>query len=146
MWLRLVEQLAALRDPAALPGWLATTTQRGCLRVLRGAQRRQAYEWQLPTDIADGGKSTAVDQGVLAAERNAVLRDAFAWLPERCRRLLALLIQDPPVAYAEISSALAVPVGSIGPSRARCLGILRRYPPLAALIGAPAAPQPRSAT
>jgi RNA polymerase sigma factor (sigma-70 family) len=146
VWLRLVEQLPALRDPAALPGWLTTTTQRECLRVLRGAQRRRAYEEQLPADIPDGGQSTLVDQGVLAAERDAVLRDAFAWLPERCRRLLTLLIQDPPVAYAEISAALAIPVGSIGPSRARCLGILRGYPPLAALIGAPAPLQRRSAT
>jgi DNA-directed RNA polymerase specialized sigma24 family protein len=60
------------------------------------------------------------------AERNAALRAAFAELPPRCQRLLSMLISDPPHSYAEIHAELGIPVGSIGPQRARCLERLRR--------------------
>ena len=60
------------------------------------------------------------------AERNAALRAAFAELPTRCQQLLAMLTSDPPCSYAEISDKLQIPMGSIGPQRARCLGRLRR--------------------
>ena len=71
---------------------------------------------------------------VLAAERHAALREAFTQLPPRCQELVGLLLADPPVPYADISAKLGIPVGSIGPSRARCLDRLRRYPAVAALI------------
>ncbi len=135
VWLRLVEQLPSLREPAALPGWLATTTQRECLRVLRSGQRRQATERPLDDTVASG-QSPALEQDLLAAERDAALRAAFAALPERCRRLLALLIADPPVPYAQVSATLGMAIGSIGPNRARCLDALRRSPALVALIDA----------
>ena len=73
-------------------------------------------------------------QELLAAERQAALLEAFQDLPPRCQRLIALLIEDPPVLYAEISARLGIPVGSIGPNRGRCLDKLRRHPALAALI------------
>ena len=73
----------------------------------------------------------------------AALREAFTHLPPDSRQLIALLIQDPPVSYAEISAKLGIPVGSIGPNRARCLEKLRRYPAIAALINAEA-PERRS--
>ena len=57
-------------------------------------------------------------------------------LPPGCQQLIALLIEDPPVSYADISAKLGIPVGSIGPSRARCLAKLRRHPAIAALIDA----------
>jgi DNA-directed RNA polymerase specialized sigma24 family protein len=64
---------------------------------------------------------------------SAALRVAFAELPEHCQRLLSMMmISDPPLPYAKISSALSISVGSIGPQRARCLGRLRRSPALAA--------------
>jgi DNA-directed RNA polymerase specialized sigma24 family protein len=62
------------------------------------------------------------------AEQHAALRDAFARLPPGCQQLLALLIADPPVPYAEISARLGISVGSIGPSRRRCLDRLGRDP------------------
>ena len=68
------------------------------------------------------------------AERNAALRAAFAELPPRYQQLLGMLAKDPPVSYAEISATLDIPVGSIGPQRARCLERLRKSPALAALI------------
>ena len=136
VWMHLVEHLDNLRDPAALPGWLATTTRRECWRVRRATCTLPA-DGQVLEDMPDEQAETA-ENALLVAERNAVLREAFARLPLRCQRLLALLIADPPVPYAEISARLGIPVGSIGPSRARCLEKLRRHPAIAGLMNAEA--------
>ena len=134
VWLRLVDQLTQLREPEALPGWLATTTRRECGRLLTGSRRQEALGTALdPADIPDQGLAAAEEE-VLAAERHAALREAFAELPPRCQELLGLLSTDPPVPYAEISAKLGIPIGSIGPNRARCLDRLRRHPAVAALI------------
>jgi RNA polymerase sigma factor (sigma-70 family) len=133
VWLTLVDQLAALREPAALPGWLATTTQRECGRVLRKPQTG----WYVldAEDIADEQAVTAEEE-LLQAERHAALREAFTDLPPSCQQLIAMLIQDPRVPYAQISAELGIPIGSIGPTRRRCLAKLRRHPAVAALIDA----------
>jgi RNA polymerase sigma factor (sigma-70 family) len=133
VWLQLVDQLASLREPAALPGWLATTTQRECGRVLRATRNQEApgHSPEIP-DMTTG----AAESDLLRAERHAALREAFTHLPPGSRQLIALLIQDPPVPYAEICAKLGIPVGSIGPSRRRCLDKLRRDPAIAALINA----------
>jgi RNA polymerase sigma factor (sigma-70 family) len=136
VWLRLVEQLPALREPAALPGWLATTTRRECLRVARVRQRDEQLEHALDVRTAPEERSPQVERELLAAERNASLRAAFAELPAHCRRLLGLLMADPPLSYAEISARLGTSIGSIGPNRARCLRRLRDCPALAALADA----------
>jgi len=138
VWLRLMEQLDNLRDPAALPGWLATTTQRECCRVRRG--RYRLADGQVPDaeNLPDQRTPTAEDE-LLIAERHAALRGAIMDLPANCQRLLALLIAEPPVPYAEISARLGIAVGSIGPNRGRCLDRLRRHPAIAALIDAEAA-------
>jgi RNA polymerase sigma factor (sigma-70 family) len=133
VWLRLVEQLGNLREPAALPGWLATTTARECLRVVR-AHGRHDQRGRLPDEIAPPADSGMVEQEVLTAERNAALRSAFAMLPLRCRQLLSMLISEPPHSYQEISRVLEIPIGSIGPQRARCLQRLRRSDSLADFI------------
>src|SRR4051812_15270538 len=130
VWLRLVEQLPALREPAALPGWIATTTGRECLRLLRSARRRGFVE--SPDDLELAARShrgggddqvveEVVEQELLAHERRAAVRAAFVQLSGRCRQLLSLLVEDPPLPYAEISTQLHMPIGSIGPNRARCL-------------------------
>lgn len=138
VWLRLIEQLPSLRDPAALPGWLATTTHRECVRTVRATRKwERLHTSEDPEGAADAG-SMIVEEALLSHERGAVLREAFASLPERCQRLLSLLVQDPPLPYAEIGARLGIPVGSIGPNRGRCLGALRRVPVLAALIEADA--------
>jgi RNA polymerase sigma factor (sigma-70 family) len=139
VWLRLVEYLPTLREPAALPGWLATTTHRECLRVLRIGQRREEHERQLSPDTAANLAQFGADlpeAEFLEAERMAALRDALASLPARCQELLLLLIADPPVPYAEISARLRLPIGGIGPSRGRCLNALRQAPAMTALIEA----------
>jgi len=134
VWLHLVDQLDNIRDPAALPGWLATTTRRECGRIMRAARKAQSPGYALdPRTIPDGQTGMAEGE-LLTAERHAALREAFTHLPPRCQQLIALLIEDPPVPYAEISARLGIPPGSIGPSRARCLDKLRRYPAVAALI------------
>jgi RNA polymerase sigma factor (sigma-70 family) len=132
VWLLLVEQLGNLRVPAALPGWLATTTQRECLRVLRAARRYDLTGSPLENLMSPDHDEAVIEQEILAAELSAALRAAFAGLPPRCRRLLSMLLSDPPFSYAKISAALSVPIGSIGPQRARCLDRLRRSPHLAA--------------
>jgi RNA polymerase sigma factor (sigma-70 family) len=137
VWLHLMDQLVSLREPAALPGWLATTTRRDCLRT-----RRAAARLPLPTGayIDEGNradpKAVLAEEELLAAERHAALRQALSDLPPGCRKLVALLIADPPVSYAEISARLGIPIGSIGPSRSRCLAKLRHHPAIAALVDA----------
>lgn len=133
VWLRLIEQLPNLRVPAALPGWIATTTRRECLRVLRVAQRVVPAEIPLELPPADE-EPRVVEEQILRHERNVALREAFAELPPRCQHMLSLLLQDPPVPYGVISLRLGMSVGSVGPIRARCLDRLRHCPALAALI------------
>ena len=132
VWLHLVESLNNLRDPAALPGWISTTTRRECCRIRR-VQGPMADDTQLLENLSDGHAKT-VEHELLMAERHATLRDAFARLPLPFQRLLALLVADPPVPYAEISSRLGIPVGSIGPNRSRSLDRLRRDPAIVRLI------------
>ena len=138
VWLLLVNQLGKLRDPAALPGWLATTTRWECTRVLNKAQVPHAARYEPDADNIPDGQAETIEQGLLAAERHAALREAFTHLPPRDQQLIALLIEDPPVSYAEISTRLGIPVGSIGPNRRRCLDKLRHHPAIAALIHAEA--------
>jgi len=135
VWLLLVEQLGKLREPAALPGWLATTTQRECLRTLAAARRAEVTGAKLDDTLLAMDPSS-IEQEVVAAERNAALRLALRELPPRCQQLLGMLISDPPRSYAEISATLRIPVGSIGPQRARCLERLRRSASLVGLSGA----------
>jgi RNA polymerase sigma factor (sigma-70 family) len=133
VWLRLVEQLGNLREPAALPGWLATTTSRECLRVLR-ANRRYDRFGPAPDELPPSPGAAVIEEEIIAAERNAALRAAFAELPAQCRQLLAMFIGDPAHSYAEISVILGIPHGSIGPQRARCLERLRRSNSLRAFL------------
>ena len=143
VWLKLVDQLGRVRDPAALAGWLATTTRRECFRA-RQAADKFAPDGQAVDDLPEEDAVTAEDE-VLLAERHAALREAFARLPVSNQRLLALLAADPPVPYAEISAWLGMAIGSIGPNRRRSLDRLRNDPAIAALIDAGAADQARSA-
>ena len=136
VWLRLLEHLPTLRVPAALPGWLVTTTRRECLRHARHSQGRTNNEAPLFDDVVVDARAPELDEGLLRSERFDALRAAFALLGAKCRTLLSLLLRDPPVAYADIGVELGMPVGSIGPTRARCLDSLRRSPELAALLTA----------
>ena len=139
VWLYLVGQLDKLRDPAALAGWLVTTTQRECGRALRTAHGLQAAGHELDLETIPDKETVTAEEGLLAAERHAALREAFTRLPPRYQQLLTFLMADPPVPYAKISARLGIPVGAIGPTRGRCLNKLRRDPAIAALMTAEAA-------
>ncbi|MEV6286073.1 sigma-70 family RNA polymerase sigma factor [Kribbella sp. NPDC051770] len=134
VWLLLVEHLPGLREPAALPGWIATTTRHECLRMVRAGHRTEPAD---PVELLAAAPYDEVplDEELLLHERRTTVRTAFGQLSQRCRLLLSMLVQDPPPAYCEISDKLHMPIGSIGPNRARCLDRLRQTPALAALIG-----------
>jgi RNA polymerase sigma factor (sigma-70 family) len=136
VWLRLVENLGKVREPQALPGWIVTTVRNECLRLIR---RRRLIT---PADLTDhqhpdaAEDSGAVDAGLLDAERHEALLTALAELTDRQRALLLLLIEDPQPSYEEISRRLGLPIGSIGPTRARALARLRAHSAVHALLGA----------
>jgi RNA polymerase sigma factor (sigma-70 family) len=136
VWLRLVDQLDKIRDPAALPGWLAVTTRRECGRVLGTARRLRPPVYAPDIENLPDGQADPADRELLTAERHAALREAFSRLPPDGQQLIAMLITDPPVPYSEISARLGIPVGSIGQKRSRCLDKLRRDPAISALINA----------
>lgn len=117
-WLRLAEQLGKINEPAALPGWLVTTTRREAIRVSQRARRSVPAVLLGPLHLDDD--QSALDL-LVRAERNQELRVAFRRLGERCRLLLAMLSADARYSYEEISSQVEIPVGSIGPTRRRCL-------------------------
>lgn len=121
-WLRLVENLDRLRDPERIGLWLMTTARRECLQHLRHASRVIPTE-DMPERVCD---CHTPDAALLAKERDRALWSTVARLPDRERRLLGMLVTDPPASYAEISATLQMPVGSIGPTRARVLRRLRR--------------------
>jgi RNA polymerase sigma factor (sigma-70 family) len=122
VWLRLVESLPRLREPAAVAGWLATTTRNESLRTLRRAGREVSDE---ELDLLPADEDHSPEAVVEAGERRVLVRRALDRLPLRCRTLLRALSSSPDSSYAEISAALDMPVGSIGPTRGRCLDQLR---------------------
>jgi RNA polymerase sigma factor (sigma-70 family) len=124
-WLRLVENLHRIEDPERLPGWLVTTARHECLRALRRSGREfTGSADDLALDMVDD-QVPALDAALLEEERDVVLWRCFGGLPERCQRLLRVLMAAEPPAYADVSRALGMPVGSIGPTRMRCLDRLR---------------------
>jgi RNA polymerase sigma factor (sigma-70 family) len=120
-WLRLIEHLAEIRNPEGVGAWLATTARRESLRTLRRAARSEPLEGSEP----QAGVSE-LDERLLRHERDAALWRAFQRLPGRDQALLRLLTTDPAPSYEEIGAALAMPIGSIGPTRGRALERLRR--------------------
>jgi RNA polymerase sigma factor (sigma-70 family) len=136
VWLHLVHHLDKIREPAALPGWLVTTTRWECGRLVRAAYGPHAPLYPLDAETIVDEQAGTTEQELLAAERQAALRQAFAGLPPDGQQLIAALLADPPVPYAQISARLGIPIGSIGPTRRRCLDKMRRHPAIAALIGA----------
>ncbi len=125
-WLRLIEHSSRIREPNRLGAWLVTTARNECLRVIRNARRQipvgdELYsmaQWQ-QTPIS------SIEDDVLVAERNAAVNQAVATLPRNHRSLIQLLMADPAPSYEEVSAILRIPIGSIGPTRGRCLAKLR---------------------
>jgi RNA polymerase sigma factor (sigma-70 family) len=123
-WLRLLEHIHAIRHPDRVGSWLAATARNECLRSL-AARKRVVLGHGTDTMDEVPAHGPEVDERLLATERDQTIREAMSRLPARWQRLLEMLMADPPVSYAEISDELGVPVGSIGPTRGRCLARLR---------------------
>jgi RNA polymerase sigma factor (sigma-70 family) len=123
-WLRLVEHLGSLRTPDRIGAVLATMMRREALRTTRMRQRESlsGHDDFEAAEAVEGQPESAL----LASERDTQLNIAFSQLPPDCRRLLQLLAASPAPSYAEVSAALGIPIGSIGPTRARCLERLRK--------------------
>jgi RNA polymerase sigma factor (sigma-70 family) len=138
-WLRLLERIDGIREPAAVGAWIETTARRESLRVLRVARR----EWPTDSDqLLDAPVDAVAERRLVAAQDRAAydqaltrLPEALTRLPQSQQRLLSMLLSDPAPSYAEISRRLDMPIGSIGPIRARCIARLRRDPELARAIG-----------
>ena len=123
VWLRLLEHIGRI-DSHRLGAWLVVTTRHECMRV-QALQKRMllSYDESLFDDMP--GHQPDPDERVLAAERARDVRRAVQSLPDRWQHLLRMLTGDPPASYAEISTTLGLPVGSIGPMRGRCFDRLR---------------------
>ena len=123
-WLRLAEHIGRLDHPEYVGAWLATTARRESLRAARASARVVPTDDEAVFDAREAEEATP-EQALLLSERADHLWRAFRTLPEHCQALLRLLIASPAPSYAEVGAALDRPVGSIGPTRARCLRLLR---------------------
>jgi RNA polymerase sigma factor (sigma-70 family) len=128
---RLAEHLGRIRDPERLPGWIATTARNEALATFR-ARRRVVSVAEVPEPVGATDADTLV-----RGELHEAVRRAFALMDERCQRLLRLLTADPPPSYDVVGELLAMPHGSIGPTRRRCLEGLRAQPPLRDFLAEP---------
>jgi RNA polymerase sigma factor (sigma-70 family) len=139
VWLRLVEHLADLVEPEALPGWLAVTARRECGRQAQQRQRDlRADPHPDPAAVQRPSGPVALDAGLLRAELRQALNDGLVQLPVREQRLLRLWSDDPPASYNEISEHLGLPIGSIGPTLRRSLDKLRRTAAMRSYLATPA--------
>jgi RNA polymerase sigma factor (sigma-70 family) len=126
-WLRLVEHVDRISEPDRVGAWIGTTARRECMAVLRRRNRAAvpsggelAFE-QVEADLPPP------ERRIVADERGAVLWGALGGISPRCQQLLRVLMAEPPPSYEAVSAALDMPIGSIGPTRARCLTHLRRH-------------------
>ena len=142
VWLQLTAHLDRLRDARALPGWIKATAEHAAYRTLRIRRRTTSLEPIVAfgegslSDSELGLSSTVddVDSDLLRAEARSAVRDGLATLTPAQRDLLLLLVADPPVPYQQISQQLGLPMGSIGPTRARCLRKLEKTSAVQALL------------
>ncbi len=123
-WLRLLEHIDRLDQPSRVGAWLTTTARRECLR-LSCLRKRVVLAYDGDVFEAKEAVQPAVDEGLLVAERADDVRNAIELLPAHWQNLVRLLMADPPLSYAEISDRLGLPIGSIGPTRGRCMHRLR---------------------
>jgi RNA polymerase sigma factor (sigma-70 family) len=135
VWLQLLQHLERIREPRSLPKWIVTTARHESLRVARSRAVTLSIESlaggpdELPAD------HVGVDFALLRAEEAQALRDGLAALPHPHRELLLMLSVEPRLSYREISRRLHIPVGSIGPTRARSLERLRTTPAMRRYLG-----------
>ena len=123
-WVKLYEHLDGVRDSAAIAGWLATTIRREALRLLQTSVREHLTD-ELDSTITSHHDTP--EHAYLQTERHQILQTALATLPDRQRRLMTLIAADSTTDYHHISTTLQMPIGSIGPIRARCIARLQHH-------------------
>ena len=129
-WLSMLEHIHDVREPAAIAGWLATATRRHAMRVLQKPARERLSD---DPRLGERAVTDGPEEILLAAERREVLAAALATLPQRHRRLMTVFVTQSTVDYSHVSEQLSMPIGSIGPIRARALARLSRNHHLVAL-------------
>lgn len=134
VWLRLIENLGRIRQPDSLGAWLSSVTRHECLRLLRRQEREIATADDV--DLDRHCDDEEIDGRLLGAERDATVRQSVAHLPVRGRRLLEALLDTPSASYQAVADAVGIPIGSIGPTRQRCLERLREAPELIGMAAA----------
>ena len=134
VWLRLVEHLDSLREAQALPMWIITTGRREAWRHTANGRRILLRDPNEIDWVGDPATEAATDDGLLRAERQQALLTGFAELRPRDRQLMLMFLEDPPPSYAEISRRTGIPIGGIGPTRARVFKKLRSTPALRAVM------------
>ena len=122
VWLRLVEHVDRIREPERLPGWLSMTAKNECIRVLNRQKRQIPSDFEY--DVADPTARDFADP-LIDLESIEVAMQAFEQLSPEHQQLMRLLCADPPLDYETIASIIDRPIGSIGPTRARCIARLR---------------------
>jgi RNA polymerase sigma factor (sigma-70 family) len=144
-WLRLTENVSRLKEPERVGAWLATTARNESLKVIRLGTRTTVTD--NPSILDRGSNQGTPEDAVIESEEGAAqarrLRQvwsAFCRLPGRCQQLLRMLIASPPPSYADVAVTLDIAVGSIGPTRARCLQQLRTLLAEPDAAGSPARP------
>lgn len=121
VWLRLIENLEKINDPERLPGWLATTCRREALRVIKKSQRDVPSDFEF--DVVDD--SPSLESMLIEDEETREVVEAYRELGEECQQLLRLMTVEPALSYEEIAEAIGRPVGSLGPTRGRCIERLK---------------------
>jgi RNA polymerase sigma factor (sigma-70 family) len=130
-WLRLAEHIDKINNPERVGAWLATAARRECLQNIRVNARAvptedmTRFDDPASDDNPTEGEVLRAESEREEADRAKVIWQAIARLSLRCQQLLRILMTSPPPSYAEVAAALDLPVGSIGPTRARCLQRLR---------------------
>ncbi|AXE90244.1 sigma-70 family RNA polymerase sigma factor [Streptomyces sp. Go-475] len=129
-WFRFAQYLGRIREPDKAGAWLASTARHECLKVIRSSRRLTLTDDPRLLDrVSEDGtpEQSLLDSEEAAAQSERVRRlwQEFEELGERCRQLLRVLMTTPPPSYQDVSAALGIAVGSIGPLRQRCLRRLR---------------------
>jgi RNA polymerase sigma factor (sigma-70 family) len=122
-----MEHIDRLTEPGRVGAWLATTARRECLRIQAKNRRTSPIPDEAIVDLVQvrGVAADDLDAALLSAERSEAVHRAIALLPAHCQEMLRLMMLDPAPTYEEIAAAIGRPIGSLGPSRKRCLEKLR---------------------
>ncbi len=122
-WLTLVKSADSVRDPQAITRWLCTAARREAWRVSKASTRTRPVE----DDVLDARMplQTSPEAEVVTNDESSLLWQALGRLPERCQKLLRIVAWEPRPDYTSVAAGLQMPVGSIGPTRRRCLDKLR---------------------